>query len=85
MDGIGIGDFGGSHDAGNVQVRVFGLRWAYANSFIGKPDVKAVSIGSRIDGHGLDAHLTTGTDNPKRYFSSVGYKNFFKHNFRCEV
>jgi hypothetical protein len=47
--------------------------------FIGEANMQAFLIGSRIYGNGTNSHFLTGADDSKGYFSSVGYKNFFKH------
>jgi hypothetical protein len=62
-----------------IQVRIKAGRLAYTYSFIGKPDMQAVLICSRVDRNGLDTHLTTGTDDPEGDLSSVGNQYLFKH------
>jgi hypothetical protein len=48
---------------------------AYTNRFIGKLQVWSIFISLGIDHYGLNAKLTTGSDNTQCYFTSVCYKD----------
>ena len=79
MDGIGIGNFGSGNNIRDIQVRMCTQWRTDTNSFIGEFDMQTIYIGFRVYGYGFNAHFFTGSDNPQRYFSSIGYEYFLKH------
>src|SRR5581483_10661149 len=64
MDGIDIGDFGGAYDRRNIEIALRELRRTDADSFVSEANMKRVAICLAVDGHGLDAELFAGADDP---------------------
>jgi len=64
---------------GIVQIRVDTGRRAYAYRFIGKTNMQAISISSRINSNSINTHLFACPDYSQRYLSPVGYEYLFKH------
>ena len=56
MDRVGVGDFGGADDRGNVQVAAGALGRPDADGLIGEAHVRAVAIGLGVDRYGLNPH-----------------------------
>ena len=80
MDRIGAGDFAGSNDLMDIQIAIARRRRSNTDAFVGKPHMHGVSVGSRVDGYGLDAELLACTQDAQGNLAAIGYENFLKHH-----
>jgi hypothetical protein len=64
MYSIGIGNFGGGHDMGNIEIRIGAGGFSNTYRFIGKTHMEAILVGGRIYRNSFDAHLATGAYHP---------------------
>ena len=79
MDGVGIGHFHGADNRRNIQITIGGTRGADADRFIGEADMHQIFVRAGVNGNRPDSQRLAGAQHAKRYFSTVGYNNFFKH------
>ena len=79
MDGIHVGDFGGTDDLGDVQIAFAAARRADANRFVSESHVQRVAVRLRIHAHGGNSQFLAGANNPQGDFPAVGDKNFLEH------
>src|SRR5579859_1905332 len=79
MDGVRVGDLGGSHDMWDIEIGIEAGGLSNTHGFISELDMQAFLIRRGVDRYGLDAHLATGTNDPEGNFSSVGDQYLFKH------
>src|ERR1700730_8214650 len=85
MNSVRIGDLRRGHDMRDVEVRIKTSRLSDAYRLVGEFDMQAFLIRRRVDRYGLDAHLSTGTNDPEGNFSSVGNQYLFKHSDIFEI
>ena len=79
MNRVGIADFRGADDAGNVQVTARALGRADADGLVGEAGVQAVPVGLRIHGDGADPQILARADDAQCDFPAVGDQDFLKH------
>ena len=72
VDRVGVDDFGGRNDVGDVEVAVGGRRRADADRFVGEADVHRVGVGGRMDRDRLDAHFVAGAMDAQRDLAAIG-------------
>src|SRR5215212_3512223 len=60
MNRIDVEDLSRADDCRNVQVALRRRRWSNARGFIGKTDMKRISIDVAVNGDSLNAHLLAG-------------------------
>ena len=82
VDGVGVGDFGGADDGGNVEIAATTPSGADTDGLVGETHMEAVAVGLGVDGHRLDAEFFAGADNAEGDFSPVGDEDLTKHNLR---
>jgi hypothetical protein len=71
MNRLDVGDFGGAYYARNIQIAFGTIGRSYAHSFVGKLQIRGVSVGFGINHHCFDAKLMTGTNNTQRYLTAI--------------
>jgi hypothetical protein len=76
MNGVDVGDLGGTDDAGDIKITFGWISRADTNGFVGETQIGRFAVGFGIDDNGLDAELPAGPDNPQSYFAAVGDENF---------
>jgi hypothetical protein len=79
VDGVRAGDFSGGQQGGDVEVAFTCGGRANTHGLIRKLHMETVNVRGGVDGHGLDAQITGGADDPERNFTPVGNEDFFKH------
>ena len=79
VNGVGVGDLAGGDDRRDVEVALSGRRRADADRLIGEPGVHRLGVRRGVDGHGLDAELPAGTDDPDRDLPPVGDQDLVEH------
>ena len=79
MDRLHVADLGGADDAVDLQVAVGGPGRADAIGLVGQVQVGGPAVGLAEDGHGFDAHLAAGAEDPQGDFAPVGNQNAFEH------
>ena len=72
VDRVGVDDFGGRDDVGDVEVAVARGGRADADGFVGKADVHGVGVGGGMHRHRPDSELLGGAQDPKRDLAAVG-------------
>ena len=82
VDRVGVDDFGGRDDVGDVQIGVGRRRRADAYCFVGKAHVHRIGIGGRMDGNRLDAHFVAGAVDPERDLAAVGDQQLLDFHVR---
>ena len=81
VDRVGAGEQGRRHHGGGVEVGTGRIGGADAHRLVGELDVQALAIGLGVDGHGLNAELAAGGDDPHRDLSTIGDQDLRKHRF----
>ena len=79
MDGIGIGDFGGTDDRLHVQIAFGARRRTDADALIGQLHMQCLTVGIRMHRHRFDAQFLAGADDPQGDFAAIGDQDFMKH------
>src|SRR5258706_3132034 len=80
VDRDGVGDLRSADDRGHVQVAVAARRRPDAHRFVGQQHMLEAGIRGRVHGHGLDAHLPAGAQDPQREFASNGNYELVPHS-----
>ena len=76
VDGVGVDDFGGRDDVGDVEIGVGGRRRADAHRLVGQAHVHGVGVGGRMDRDRLDPELVAGAVDAERDLAAVGDQQF---------
>ncbi len=76
MDGIGAGLADRLEDLLDDDIGLVGRGRADMNGLVGHLHMQRVTVGVRIDGDGLDAHLLGGLDDPAGDFATIGDQQF---------
>ena len=79
VDRVGAGLQGRPDHVGDVQVAVACRGRADANGLVGELHRERLGVRGRVDGHGTDAELAAGTDDPYRDLPPVGHQDLGKH------
>ena len=79
MDGLGAGRSAGLYDLVDQEVGLRGGWRPDVDGLVGHLDMERITIGVRIDGHRLDAHLPRGLDDAASDLTAVGNKDFLEH------
>ena len=79
MNRIGIGDFHGADDSGNIQVTLAGGVGSDADCFVGQQHMFQVDVGLGVGGHGFNAEFLASAQNAQCNFAPIGNKHFFQH------
>jgi hypothetical protein len=79
MDGVDIGDFGGTDDPVDPEVAFIRRGFADANGFIGQLNVHRVGIGLRIDRYRPNIQFLAGPDDANCDLATIGYEEFLEH------
>ena len=80
MDGIDIGNLGGTDDAIDFKITLGAGRGADADGFVGQLHVERIDVGLGIDRDGLHTEFATGAHDAECDFSPVGDQDFSKHS-----
>src|SRR5690606_34580965 len=62
VDRVGVGDFGGTDEAGDVEVTLGACGGADAKRLVGGVHVEAVAVRFTVHGDGLDTEFAARTD-----------------------
>ena len=79
MDGIDVGNFGGTDEAVDSEVAFKRWRFADANGFVGHLGVHGVLVGFGVDGDSANVEFPAGSNDAHGDFAAVGDQNFLKH------
>ena len=79
VDGVHMGDGGGTQDRRHVQIAVLGRRRPDADGLVGQAHVHGVIVGGGMNGDGADAHFPARSLDAERDFAAVGDQDFVKH------
>ena len=79
MNGIDIGDLGGTDDAIDFQIAFASRCRADADRLVGKLHMKGVYVRFGINSNGADSQLLAGAYDPQGNLPAIGDKNFLKH------
>ena len=72
VDGLGAGHLGGADQAIDPQIALGGGGRANADLVVGQVEIGRAAVGFAEDGHGFDAQIVTGADDPQGDFASIG-------------
>ena len=79
MDRHRVGDFRGADDGRHVQVALRGGRRPDAHRLVRQQHVLEAVVGGGMHGHGLDAQLAAGPQDPQRDLAAVGDDELLDH------
>src|ERR1700759_4308833 len=79
MNRVRGGDLGCADDVRNCEVALRSLRWTDAHRLIGEAHVQRARVGLGVNGHGLNAELFAGANDPHCDFAAVGDQYLFEH------
>jgi hypothetical protein len=71
--------FASRDDLLDLEIRFRGWWRPDMHGLVGHLDMQRVFVSIRINGDGLDAHLTGGLDDPAGDFAAIGNQNFVEH------
>src|SRR5262245_39104704 len=80
MDCVSAGDFARRQYGRDVEVAVLCRRGANADALVGKAHVHRIRISGGMHGHGRNAELLAGAQDPKRDFAAIGDEDFIEHS-----
>ncbi len=72
VDGIGPGDLGRGQDRHRVQVGALGGRRADTDALVGQAHMHGLGVDGGVHGHGRDAHLVAGAQDPDCHLAAIG-------------
>ena len=72
MNRLHVADLGGADDAVDLQIAVGGLGRADAIGLVGQFEVGGAAVGLAEDGHGFDAQLAAGANDPQGDLTAIG-------------
>src|SRR5262249_45070750 len=78
MDGVHVGDFGGADDRGRIQITASALGGSDADRLVGEADMRAVTVGLRVDRDRLNPQFLASADDPNCNFAPVGDQDLLK-------
>jgi hypothetical protein len=76
---VNVGDFSRADYRRDIEITQRQLRRPDADSFVGKTHVQRITVSFAINGHGADAQLLAGTDDPQGNLSAIGDQDFLEH------
>jgi hypothetical protein len=76
VDRVGMRQFGGGDDVGDVEIGISGGRWTDADRLVGEPDVHRLGVGGRMDRDRLDPHFVAGAVDAQCYLAAIGDEDF---------
>src|SRR5215212_6757052 len=78
MNRVDVEDLSRADDCWNVQVALRGRSWPNARGFIGKTDMKRVSINVAVNGDSLDAHFLARPNDAASDLAAVSDQDFLE-------
>ena len=79
MDGVGPDAEGGADERVARQIALPGRCRTDRHRLVGLGDVWRALVGLGVHGHGREAELATGTDDPAGDFPPVGHQHLAEH------
>src|SRR5262249_43173183 len=81
--GLDVGDFGGTDDAGDVEVAFGGRRRPDADGLVGQLEVGCVAVGLAEYRDYLNAHVLARANHAEGNLTAVGDQDALKHSLRA--
>ena len=71
MDGVHVGDFGGTDYCRDIQITFAQARGTDTDGFVCEPHVQGIAIGLAVDSDGFDAEFLAGANDAQRNLAAV--------------
>jgi hypothetical protein len=78
MNAIGVRDFRGTQDAGDILITLVARGRSDADVLVGQTDVQRIRVGLGMNGNGPDSKLLTGPYHPERNLAPIGHEDLFE-------